>query len=214
MDSGQVLDQVAQAVSTCRKCELHYSRKKAVPGEGPSNAEIMLIGEGPGFYENEQGRPFVGAAGKFLDELLSGIGLKREDVFITNIVKCRPPNNRDPRPEEIEACAGDYLEQQIQAINPKVIVTLGRYSMARFLPEVKISSVHGRAMRVRGRLVVPMFHPAAALHQPSLRPSLVADFAALPDLIAKANLNTNADDGVQEERTEPSQPDPKQLTLF
>jgi uracil-DNA glycosylase len=214
MDSREVLEQVASAVSVCRKCDLHYSRKKAVPGEGPSNAEIMLIGEGPGFYENEQGRPFVGAAGKFLEELLSSIGLKREDVFITNIVKCRPPNNRDPRPEEIEACAGDYLEQQIQAINPKVIVTLGRYSMARFLPDVKISSVHGRAMRVRGRLVVPMFHPAAALHQPSLRPSLVADFAALPDLIAKVELMAHSGDGSKEEHIEQARPDPKQLTLF
>jgi uracil-DNA glycosylase len=214
MDSGDVLEKVAQAVSICRKCDLHYSRKKAVPGEGPPDAEIMLIGEGPGFYENEQGRPFVGAAGKFLDELLSGIGLKREDVFITNIVKCRPPNNRDPRPEEIDACTGEFLEQQIQAINPKVIVTLGRYSMARFLPDVKISSVHGRAMRVRGRLVVPMFHPAAALHQPSLRPSLVADFAALPELIAKVGLTAAANDGKKEERIETGQPDPKQLTLF
>ena len=214
MDSEQVLEQVAKAVSVCRKCDLHYSRKKAVPGEGPSNADIMLIGEGPGFYENEQGRPFVGAAGKFLEELLSSIGFKREDVFITNIVKCRPPNNRDPRPEEIEACAGDYLEQQIQSINPKVIVTLGRYSMARFLPDVKISSVHGRAVRVKGRLVVPMFHPAAALHQPSLRPSLVADFAALPDLIAKADLTANHADESKDEHMGPAQPDPKQLTLF
>jgi uracil-DNA glycosylase len=214
LDSIQVLEQVALAVSACRKCDLHYSRKKAVPGEGPSDADIMLIGEGPGFYENEQGRPFVGAAGKFLDELISSIGLKREDVFITNIVKCRPPNNRDPRPEEIETCAGDYLEQQIQAINPKVIVTLGRYSMARFLPDVKISSVHGRAMRVRGRLVVPMFHPAAALHQPSLKPSLVADFASLPELIAKADLIARAEDGKKEEPVEQARPDPKQLTLF
>jgi uracil-DNA glycosylase len=214
MDAGQVLEQVAQVVSVCRKCDLHYSRKKAVPGEGPANADIMLIGEGPGFYENEQGRPFVGAAGKFLDELLSSIGLKREDVFITNIVKCRPPNNRDPRPEEIEACAGDFLEQQIQAINPKVIVTLGRYSMARFLPDVKISSVHGRAMRVRGRLVVPMFHPAAALHQPSLRPSLVADFANLPELIAKVNQMITTEDENEEELVEPGQPEPKQLSLF
>lgn len=214
MDAGQVLEKVAQAVSVCRKCDLHYSRKKAVPGEGPSNADIMLIGEGPGFYENEQGRPFVGAAGKFLDELLNSIGMKREHVYITNIVKCRPPNNRDPRPEEIEACAGDYLEQQIQAINPKVIVTLGRYSMARFLPDVKISSVHGRAMRVRGRLIVPMFHPAAALHQPSLKPSLVADFAALPELIAKVDSMANIDNGVNEQQVEKTQSDPKQLTLF
>jgi uracil-DNA glycosylase len=214
MSAEQVLEQVALSVSACRKCDLHYSRKKAVPGEGPVNSEIMLIGEGPGFYENEQGRPFVGAAGKFLEELLAGIGMKREDVFITNIVKCRPPNNRDPRPEEIEACAGDYLEQQIQAINPKVIVTLGRFSMARFLPDVKISSVHGRPMWVSGRLYVPMFHPAAALHQPSLRPSLIADFAGLPELIAKAGLSPNAVNGSKEVSNEKPAPDPKQLTFF
>jgi uracil-DNA glycosylase len=210
----QVLEQVAQAVGVCHKCDLHYSRKKAVPGEGRPDAEIMFIGEGPGFYENEQGRPFVGAAGKFLDELLESIGLKRADVFITNIVKCRPPNNRDPRPEEIEACAGDYLEQQIQAINPKVIVTLGRFSMARFLPDVKISNVHGHPMWIKGRLVVPMFHPAAALHQPSLKPALIADFANLPEFISKAASSTAASDVNHAQPEEKPQENPKQLPLF
>ena len=147
----------------------------------------MFIGEGPGFHENEQGRPFVGAAGKFLDELLTGIGMKRSEVFITNVVKCRPPGNRDPLPEELETC-NDYLERQIQAINPKVIVTLGRYSMARFLPNAKISEVHGQAMHIRGRLIVAMYHPAAALHQESLKPVLERDFALLPELIAKSAI--------------------------
>jgi uracil-DNA glycosylase len=210
----QVLEQVAQAVGVCQKCDLHYSRKKAVPGEGRPDADIMFIGEGPGFYENEQGRPFVGAAGKFLDELLESIGLKRADVFITNIVKCRPPNNRDPRPEEIEACSGDYLEQQIQAINPKVIVTLGRFSMARFLPDVKISNVHGHPMWIKGRLVVPMFHPAAALHQPSLKPALIADFANLPEYISKAASSTAASDVNHALPEEKPQENPKQLSLF
>jgi DNA polymerase len=149
-----------------------------------------------------------------LDELLESIGLKRADVFITNIVKCRPPNNRDPRPEEIEACAGDYLEQQIQAINPKVIVTLGRFSMARFLPDVKISNVHGRPMWIKGRLIVPMFHPAAALHQPSLKPALVADFANLPEFISKAASSTGVTENSPDLPEEKPPENPKQLSLF
>jgi uracil-DNA glycosylase family 4 len=183
---AEELKKVAQEVSVCTQCDLHYSRVNAVPGEGPVDAQIMFIGEGPGFHENQQGRPFVGAAGRFLEELLNGIGLKRTDVFITNIVKCRPPGNRDPEPQEIEAC-NQYLERQIHAINPKVIVTLGRYSMNRFLPNAKISDIHGQAMNVKGRLVVAMYHPAAALHQRSLRPVIEKDFSQLPDLITKAD---------------------------
>ncbi len=185
MNPVEALNQIAEEVSVCTRCELHYSRKIAVPGEGPASAEIMFIGEGPGFHENEQGRPFVGAAGKLLDELLSKIDMQRDQVFITNIVKCRPPGNRDPELQEIETC-DPYLEGQIQAINPKVIVTLGRYSMARFLPNVKISVIHGQAMRVRGRLIVPMYHPAAGLHQRSLMPAIEEDFARLPELIDQA----------------------------
>ncbi|MEX1070998.1 MAG: uracil-DNA glycosylase [Anaerolineales bacterium] len=184
LNSTEVLLQVSAEASVCTKCDLQYSRKLAVPGEGPADAEIMFIGEGPGFHENDQGRPFVGAAGGFLEELLASIGLKRQQVFITNVVKCRPPGNRDPQFEELQACS-DYLERQIQAINPKVIVTLGRYSMARFLPNAKISEVHGQAVKVRGRLIVPMYHPAAALHQPSLRSAIEADFVNLPEWIAR-----------------------------
>src|SRR5512140_691074 len=131
----QTLAQVAREVSVCQKCALYHSRKKAVPGEGPDKCEIMFIGEGPGFYENEQGRPFVGAAGNFLNELLEKAGISRADVFITNVVKCRPPGNRDPLPDELTACAL-FLDRQIAAINPLVIVTLGRFSMAKFLPNV------------------------------------------------------------------------------
>ena len=138
MNADLELVKIADAVSTCNKCELHHSRSKGVAGEGPSDAEIMFIGEGPGFHENMQGRPFVGASGDFLVELLAGIGLKREDVFITNVVKCRPPGNRDPHPDELSACA-PYLERQLQIICPKVIVTLGRFSMARFISNAKIS---------------------------------------------------------------------------
>ncbi|RPI31404.1 MAG: uracil-DNA glycosylase [Chloroflexota bacterium] len=214
MDAEKVLEQVAREVTTCQRCGLHHSRKRAVPGEGPANAEIMFIGEGPGFYENEQGRPFVGAAGKFLDELLTGIGMKREQVFIGNVVKCRPPGNRDPQPEEIEACVSNYLERQIQAINPKVIVTLGRFSMGLFLRDAKISTVHGQSMWVKGRLIVPMYHPAAALHQQSLRPELVKDFARLPDLIARAMPASQEKISEQKPVEEQPKKDPKQLTLF
>lgn len=212
MSNGvKVLQQVAQEVSVCTACGLHHSRKNAVPGEGPARAKIMFIGEGPGFHENEQGRPFVGAAGKFLEELLAKVGMKREEVFITNIVKCRPPGNRDPLPDEIQTCTSSYLDRQVKSINPKVIVTLGRLSMGLFLPEAKISNVHGQSIWVKGRLVVPMYHPAAALHQQSLRPIIEKDFARLPELIAKAAGVAQKD---EEAPSEKQQAPPKQLTLF
>lgn len=185
MDPAETIKEIAAQVMVCQKCDLHLSRKNAVPGEGPSSVELMFIGEGPGFYENEQGRPFVGQAGKFLDELLAKAGVTREDVFITNVVKCRPPGNRDPLPDELGACRG-YLERQIEALNPQVIVTLGRYSMAHFLPNAKISSAHGKATWVNGRLVVAMYHPAAALHQPSLKETVLNDFSHLPEFIQQA----------------------------
>ena len=185
MDAVEVLSNIAQQVAICEKCTLHFSRKKAVPGEGQANANIMFIGEGPGFYENEQGRPFVGPSGKFLDELLQSAGLKRAEVFIGNVVKCRPPANRDPQPDELNACR-PYLEQQIDAINPQVIVTLGRYSMAHFFPNGKISVIHGKGSLINNRFIVPMYHPAAALHQPALRGAIVADFVNLPGLLSKA----------------------------
>jgi uracil-DNA glycosylase family 4 len=210
MTSEEVLDTVAMEVSDCKKCPLHYSRKKAVPGEGPVKADIMFIGEGPGFHENEQGRPFVGPAGKYLEELLASIGMKRADVFITNVVKCRPPSNRDPEPGEIDACSG-YLDRQIRAINPTVIVTLGRFSMARYLPNAKISAIHGRATRVKGRLVVAMYHPAAALHQPRLKSTIEQDFSQLPQMIAQAARIQEAESEVEEM---PEKNEPKQLSLF
>ena len=208
MEYGDELKKVAQEVAVCSKCELHFSRKLAVPGDGPANTPIMFIGEGPGFHENEQGKPFVGAAGKFLDELLGKIGMKRQEVFITNVVKCRPPGNRDPLPQELAACS-EYLERQIQAINPKVIVTLGRYSMAHFLPNAKISEVHGQGMKVKGRLIVAMYHPAAALHQQSLRPTIEADFARLPELIAQSGQLPEHEEPAPVEKKEP-----KQLSFF
>lgn len=209
MNPEEILKSVAEEVSVCNLCELYHSRKLAVPGEGPVDSDIMFIGEGPGFHENEQGRPFVGAAGRFLEELLASINMRREQVYITNVVKCRPPGNRDPQLIEVETCTSNYLDRQIQAINPKVIVTLGRFSMGMFLANAKISKVHGQSMYVKGRLVVPMYHPAAALHQGSLRPVIESDFTKLPQLIADAR--DPAEFQIEEEE---NHEDPKQLSLF
>ncbi|MDI3341079.1 MAG: uracil-DNA glycosylase [Sphaerobacter sp.] len=175
----------------CTRCELHRMRTQAVPGHGNPNAEIMFIGEGPGWHEDRQGLPFVGAAGQFLNEMLSNIGLSRDDVFITNVVKCRPPGNRDPLPDEIAACAA-YLDEQIAAIQPKVIVTLGRFSMARWFPNERISRIHGQPRRFGDVVVVPMYHPAAALHQASLRATVEADMAKLPQILAEARREAAA----------------------
>ncbi len=208
MTPEQILQQIHEEVQTCSKCALHFSRKHGVSGAGPADADIMFIGEGPGFHENETGVPFVGGSGRILDELLENIGMKREDVFIGNVVKCRPPSNRDPQADELTAC-DPYLERQIGAINPKVIVTLGRFSMAKFMTNAKISEVHGQAVNIKGRLIVAMYHPAAALHQRSLRPVLEADFARLPDLIAQAEAIPEYIEDTTKEKSPP-----EQLSMF
>jgi uracil-DNA glycosylase len=213
MNGQQELEAVAREVAVCQQCALYHSRKNAVPGEGPADAEIMFIGEGPGFYENEQGRPFVGAAGKFLDDLLANAGLIRGRVWIGNVVKCRPPGNREPLPEELSTC-GQYLERQIDAINPSVIITLGRHSMARFMPGAKISSVHGEMRKVGGRYVIAMFHPAAALHQASLKPTILADFAKLPQLLEQARKGLGRSASEDSPNPVPRTEDPKQLSMF
>lgn len=182
---------VAKQAAVCRDCGLCAGRTNSVPGEGNPDADIMCIGEGPGFYEDQQGRPFVGASGKFLDELLAGIGLDRRKVFIANVVKCRPPENRDPQPDEIAAC-GKYLDEQIRVIDPRVIVTLGRHSMQRYFPGEAISRVHGQPRRKDNRIIVPMYHPAAALHQGNLRKVIEADFKKLPDVLARIQANAAA----------------------
>jgi uracil-DNA glycosylase len=210
MSAEETLAQIAKEVSNCQKCALYHSRKLSVPGEGPANAEVMFIGEGPGFHENEQGQPFVGAAGNFLNELLAEAGLKRSEVWIGNVVKCRPPGNRDPLPEELLAC-NEYLERQMAAINPKIIITLGRYSMAKFMPGAKISSVHGQMQRKGNRFVIAMFHPAAALHQAALKPAIQKDFAQLPKQLEQARTALKNSGPVAGE--EPRE-DPKQLSLF
>ncbi|GAP21791.1 uracil-DNA glycosylase [Leptolinea tardivitalis] len=212
MTPADTLAQIAHQISICQQCVLHSTRKLPVPGEGPSNAQIMLIGEGPGFYENEQGRPFVGAAGNFLSELLARAGLTREEVFITNVVKCRPPDNRDPLPEELAACR-DYLESQIAAINPKVIVTLGRFSMAIFFPRARIGAVHGQASKVNGRIIVPMYHPAAALHQPALKSTVERDFLHLAESI-KQNVPARPVTQAPAAQSEDPADSATQLSLF
>ncbi len=211
MSAEETLKQIAAEVSVCTKCVLHKSRKKSVPGEGPANSEIMFIGEGPGHYENEQGRPFVGAAGQFLDQLLAQAGLKRSEVWIGNVVKCRPTDNRDPMPEELTSCDA-YLERQIAAINPRIIVTLGRFSMGKFMPGAKISAVHGQMRRVGNRFVIAMFHPAAALHNINIKPQILADFAKLPQLLDVARKELAKSAPVEAEK--PKEEEPKQLSLF
>ena len=186
MSDEQKLEKLAKQIKVCTLCELHRSRTEAVPGEGPNHAEIMFIGEGPGANEDKQGRPFVGASGRFLDELLEQAGVTRTDVFITNVVKCRPPGNRDPLPDEIEICTSNYLEHQIKIVNPSIIVTLGRHSMGLFFKGAKITQIHGQMRKVGDRFVIAMFHPAAALHQLSLKDTIMADFAKLPELLKEA----------------------------
>ena len=178
-------ERLYERVRGCDLCPLWKTRTNAVPGEGPMDAEVMFIGEAPGVNEDRQGRPFVGAAGQFLDELFAAAGLTRGGVYICNVLKCRPPANRDPLPGEIDACR-DFLDEQIDLVDPLVIVTLGRFSMAKFFPNQTISRIHGQAKEVAGRFYVPMYHPAAALHQGSLRQVILDDFAKLPALLVRA----------------------------
>jgi DNA polymerase len=219
MSAQETLAQIASEVSVCKNCALHKTRTLSVPGEGPANAEIMLIGEGPGATEDAQGRPFVGAAGKFLVELLEQAGLKRNDVWIGNVVKCRPPMNRDPFPDELAAC-NLYLERQIAAINPKIIITLGRFSMAKFVPGAKITQVHGQMRRHGERFVIAMFHPAAALHQANLKPAIMADFARLPQMLEVARRELSKSTSQDAAQALPAQApsakvdEPKQMKLF
>jgi DNA polymerase len=157
----------------------------------------MFIGEAPGWNEDQQGRPFVGAAGKFLEELLAAAGLTRDEVFITNVVKSRPPGNRDPLPDEIAACA-PFLDRQIEVIDPEVVVTLGRFSMARWFPGERISKIHGQPKQVGRRLIVPMYHPAAALHQQALKTTILEDFGRLPRILAEAEAARRSGEGNDE----------------
>jgi len=181
-----LLTELHEEVANCQDCVLAQGRKNPVPGEGPENAEIVFIGEGPGFHEDQQGRPFVGAAGNLLEELLESIGLRREDVYICNVIKCRPPGNRDPSPEEIEACK-KFLDRQVEIISPRMIVTLGRFSMERYFPGAKISQIHGQPRKIGGIIHYPMYHPAAALHQPKWRQVVKDDMSTIPQLLAQSD---------------------------
>lgn len=171
------------------QCELRAQATQAVPGDGNPDADIMFIGEAPGKNEDLQGKPFVGAAGKFLNEMLASVNLKREDIYIGNIVKYRPPNNRDPLPQEIADCA-EWLAEQIKLIDPKIIVTLGRHALEHFIPGKKISEVHGQAFRrffpdIGERVFFALYHPAAALYNGSMRATLIKDFQKIPKILEK-----------------------------
>lgn len=192
MDATAVLDRLAEQIRSCEQCQLCTGRTNAVPGTGNPNADIVFIGEGPGKTEDERGIPFCGASGRFLDELLASISLNRDDVFITNIVKCRPPGNRDPLPQEKDTCTSLYLNNQLEAINPKLIVTLGRHALTYFIPNQQISKVHGQPKRYRGRIYLPLFHPAVALYNGSTRELLAQDFQIIPPLIGKIRRETAA----------------------
>lgn len=172
------LDQLHIECRKCRKCGLRGGATQVVPGEGNPNAEVMFIGEGPGESEDREGRPFCGAAGRLLDEMIASIGFKREEVFIANMIKCRPPGNRDPLPEELTACS-PWLDQQIAVIKPKVIVTLGRFSMAKMLPGAKISEVHGKVYENPPFIVIPLYHPAVGLYKASMKETLLQDFKSI-----------------------------------
>jgi len=198
------LDRLVEQIHQCQRCRLYKTATMAVPGEGPADADIMLIGEGPGFHEDQQGRPFVGAAGHLLDELLASINMTRKDVYITNVIKHRPPNNRDPMPDELGACRF-WLDQQIERIKPKLIVTLGRFSMQLAFSGVSISRIHGTPKKIGDIVYFPMFHPAAALHQPRYRTLVEQDMLKIPQILADLiDIDPGGDDPAQ----------PQQLSLL
>ncbi len=178
------LTELYQEIANCRDCELAKYRTKVVPGEGPEDAELLFIGEAPGWHEDQQGRPFVGPAGAFLNQLLASIGLSREQVYIANVIKCRPPQNRDPLPAEIQACC-KWLDRQIEIIHPRMIVTLGRYSLARYFPNESIGKIHGKARKLGDIIYYPMYHPAAAIHRGSLRRIIEADILQIPRVLVQ-----------------------------
>ena len=193
----RALDQIAAEVAVCRLCPLHAGRTNAVPGEGHPDTEVVFVGEGPGFNEDQHGRPFVGAAGGLLNELLRAIGWKREEVYITNVVKCRPPANRDPEPAEIAACA-PYLRRQLEVLDPALVVTLGRHSLGTFMPGARISAAHGTnhpidpATGAPNALAYAMYHPAAALRQGALRETMLEDMAGIPAALIESRTRRAA----------------------
>jgi len=218
-DRAAALAAIAAQTAVCTRCDLYKGTTHAVPGAGNIHAEIMFIGEGPGFYEDRQGLPFVGRSGEYLNYLLNLIGLTRDQVFITNVVKHRPPENRDPTPDEIIACK-PYLDEQERLIDPLVIATLGRFSMARYLGNVKITAVHGQPKydEEKGRAYYPLFHPAAVLRNPALKRDMEADFKRLLEVVEKVKAmraaGTETLTGKQDKPADDKQEPPKQLRLF
>jgi uracil-DNA glycosylase family 4 len=191
-----------KSIEDCQDCqELVSNRNRVVPGEGDERAQIVFIGEAPGYHEDQQGRPFVGQAGQFLDYLLDSIDLKRSDVYICNVIKCRPPGNRDPLPTEIVNCQ-KWLDLQLEMISPKMIVTLGRYSLAKFFPGEAISKIHGKERKRDNMIYFPMYHPAAALHQQSLRQTIEEDMRKIPSILTQTEV---PEEGVSS---------PQQLSMF
>jgi len=182
MNKTDLLDQIEKAIRSCRQCRLYRTRTHPVPGEGSSAAPIAFVGEAPGYNEDQQGRPFVGKAGQLLDELLASINLRRSDVWIGNVIKDRPPENREPMVDEIRAC-WPYLEEQLRCIKPRLVVPLGRVAMAQFLKEAQISKCHGQPKRVGNYVVYPLFHPAAALRSASVLRVLRQDFLEIPQIL-------------------------------
>ncbi len=178
------LAELYDEIVACQDCELAKHRTKVVPGEGAEDAALLFIGEAPGWHEDQQGRPFVGPAGQFLDQLLASISLRRAEVYIANVIKCRPPQNRDPLPAEIQTCR-KWLDRQIEIIQPQMIITLGRYSLARYFPNESIGKIHGKPRKLEGVIYYPMYHPAAALHQGSLRRTIEADMLKIPQILAQ-----------------------------
>ncbi len=194
-----------QTVAACTDCDLHHTRTHAVPGEGAPDAEVMFVGEAPGFYEDQQARPFVGPSGHFLDTLIATAGLKREQVYIANVIKCRPPENRDPLPAEIDACR-KHLRRQVELIKPRLIATLGRYSLAWFFPREAIGKVHGKPRIRDGTCYMPMYHPAAALHAGNMRKVIENDFRKIPEVLETVRQTSLA--------LATPEPEPEQMRLF
>jgi DNA polymerase len=223
------LEAIAAEVRACTRCRLHEGRTRAVPGEGHPSTEVVFVGEGPGVNEDRQGRPFVGRAGDLLVQLLASIGWQRDEVFITNVVKCRPPDNRDPEPDEVAACA-PYLARQLAVLDPSLIVTLGRHSMARFMPGTTISRAHGTvrpadpATGAPDALVFALYHPAAALRTPAIEEASYADIARVPAALDEARARRAgpppaASPAARQplpaiDHSEPEPPASDQLTLF
>ncbi len=191
------LTELYRETANCQDCDLARGRTKVVPGEGPEDADLLFVGEAPGWYEDQQGRPFVGSAGAFLDELLASIGLSRKQVYIANVIKCRPPGNRDPLSSEIQACR-KWLDRQMEIIQPKMVVILGRYSLARYFPTESIGKIHGKARKIGDVIYYPMYHPAAALHQGSLRKTIEADMLRIPEILTQAEEVAEADAEAQQ----------------